>query len=138
MSGTEERFIPQIGEIIDRYGPETGGFVSPAINKKSYPYEKRSLPFIEDESSYHQYEVIGDFSQIGKCIEDYYKKTKDEELYDRVQKVLAKTETGNYSELCPKRGEIAAVEGWGEGGGIQYQLFISVADLQKLGLIKEI
>ena len=45
-----------VGEIIDRYGRETGNYVSP-----KYPpvtYEQRALPYLKNPNAYHQYEII--------------------------------------------------------------------------------
>jgi hypothetical protein len=42
------------GTIVDRYGGETGKFVSP----KGTPYENRSLPPGSDARPYHVYEVV--------------------------------------------------------------------------------
>ncbi|MGE5627344.1 MAG: TNT domain-containing protein [Solirubrobacterales bacterium] len=46
----------EVGQVIDRYGRETGNYVSP-----KYPtvtYEERALPYLKNPNAYHQYEII--------------------------------------------------------------------------------
>lgn len=46
----------EVGQVIDRYGRETGNYVSP-----KYPtvtYEERALPYFKNPNAYHQYEII--------------------------------------------------------------------------------
>ncbi len=45
---------------------------------------------------------------------------------------------GNYDEAIPYQGEVAAVDGWGAGGGLQYEFPIKIEWLIKLGLLKEV
>lgn len=45
---------------------------------------------------------------------------------------------GDYSRLASYKGEAAAVEGWGKGGAIQYELSLTVEQLERLGLLREI
>lgn len=97
------QFAPEMGEVIDRYGNANGRYTSPVINGEAYSYTERSLPYVEDLSNYHQYEVIGD-----------------------------------YNKVTAYKGEIAGIEGWGIGGGIQYELPITVDLLERLGLLKEL
>ncbi|MFJ3385880.1 MULTISPECIES: glycohydrolase toxin TNT-related protein [unclassified Curtobacterium] len=56
-----------MGSVFDRFGPENGRFTSPVPESGPYPYDERSLPYLEDASQYHQYRVVGDFNRI----EDY-------------------------------------------------------------------
>jgi len=42
------------------------------------------------------------------------------------------------SRLASYKGEAAAVEGWGKGGAIQYELSLTVEQLERLGLLREI
>ena len=72
----KEKFIPKIGEVIDRYGPANGRYTSPIIDGKSFEYTERSLPYVENLSNYHKYKVIGDFSKI----EEYVKNCPDAKL----------------------------------------------------------
>ncbi len=45
---------------------------------------------------------------------------------------------GDLNKAIVYVGEIAKVDGWGIGGGIQYEFPIKIEYLEKLGLIKEI
>ena len=43
-----------VGTIIDRYGNPYGKYTSPV----GIPYEQRALPYVENSSAYHKYEVL--------------------------------------------------------------------------------
>lgn len=130
----KEKFIPKIGEVIDRYGPANGRYTSPIIDGKSFEYTERSLPYVENLSNYHKYKVIGDFSKI----EEYVKNCPDAKLKAQVEAIVKKYYKGDYSRLASYKGEAAAVEGWGKGGAIQYELSLTVDQLERLGLLREI
>lgn len=130
----KEKFIPKIGEVIDRYGPANGRYTSPIIDGKSFEYTERSLPYVENLSNYHKYKVIGDFSKI----EEYVKNCPDAKLKAQVEAIVKKYYKGDYSRLASYKGEAAAVEGWGKGGAIQYELSLTVEQLERLGLLREI
>ena len=130
----KEKFIPKIGEVIDRYGPANGRYTSPIIDGKSFEYTERSLPYVEKLSNYHKYKVIGDFSKI----EEYVKNCPDAKLKAQVEAIVKKYYKGDYSRLASYKGEAAAVEGWGKGGAIQYELSLTVEQLERLGLLREI
>ena len=130
----KEKFIPKIGEVIDRYGPANGRYTSPIIDGKSFEYTERSLPYVEKLSNYHKYKVIGDFSKI----EEYVKNCPDAKLKAQVEAIVKKYYKGDYSRLASYKGEAAAVEGWGKGGAIQYDLSLTVEQLERLGLLREI
>lgn len=130
----KEKFIPKIGEVIDRYGPANGRYTSPIIDGKSFEYTERSLPYVENLSNYHKYKVIGDFSKI----EEYVKNCPDAKLKAQVEAIVKKYYKGDYSRLASYKGEAAAVEGWGNGGAIQYELSLTVEQLERLGLLREI
>lgn len=130
----KEKFIPKIGEVIDRYGPANGRYTSPIIDGKSFEYTERSLPYVENLSNYHKYEVIGDFSKI----EEYVKNCPDAKLKAQVEAIVKKYYKGDYSRLASYKGDAAAVEGWGKGGAIQYELSLTVEQLERLGLLREI
>ena len=130
----KEKFIPKIGEVIDRYGPANGRYTSPIIGGKSFEYTERSLPYVENLSNYHKYKVIGDFSKI----EEYVKNCPDAKLKAQVEAIVKKYYKGDYSRLASYKGEAAAVEGWGKGGAIQYELSLTVEQLERLGLLREI
>ena len=130
----KEKFIPKIGEVIDRYGPANGRYTSPIIDGKSFEYTERSLPYVENLSNYHKYKVIGDFSKI----EEYVKNCPDAKLKAQVEAIVKKYYKGDYSRLASYKGEAAAAEGWGKGGAIQYELSLTVEQLERLGLLREI
>ena len=125
-------FIPRPGEIIDRYGPPDGRFVCPVIDGKPFSYVQRSLPYLEDPAQYHQYEVIGDFSKL----EEYVQNCTDKKLVQQINAYVRKNWKGNYAKITSYYGNIASVNGWGSGGGIQYQLPFSIDWLVSLGLVR--
>ena len=129
-----EVYVPKKGEIIDRYGPSSGRFTSPVINGEPFRYDQRSLPYIEDQTQYHQYEVIGDFSQLDK----YMKNIEDRELVCNINNYVATYYNNNWDDLIGYRGQIASINEWGIGGGIQYNLPLPLEWLEALGVIKEI
>lgn len=130
----KEKFIPKIGEVIDRYGPANGRYTSPIIDGKSFEYTERSLPYVENLSNYHKYEVIGDFSKI----EEYVKNCPDAKLKVKIDATITAYYDGDYSKLVSYKGEAATVEGWGKGGAIQYEFSLTVEQLEGLGLLREI
>jgi hypothetical protein len=127
-------FVPKIGEVIDRYGNANGRYTSPVINGESYSYTQRSLPYVEDLSNYHQYEVTGDFSKI----EEYVNNCSDAKLKAQIDASVTKYYDGDYSKLISYKGGIAEIDGWGIGGGTQYEFSLTVDQLERLGLLKEI
>ncbi|SMC29604.1 Protein of unknown function [Clostridium acidisoli DSM 12555] len=68
-----------------------GRYTSPIIDGKSYSYTERSLPYMEDLSNYHQYEVTGDFSKI----EEYVNNCSDVKLKTQIDANVTKY----YNEL---------------------------------------
>lgn len=128
-----ELYLPE-GKVLDRYGDSGGRYVSPINNGVPYSYEQRSLPYIEDASNYHQYEVTGDFSKL----EEYIKNCSDIDLKNEILDDIDYYYNGDFSKVVVNVGEIAKVDGWGIGGGIQYEFPIKVEYLEKLGLLKEI
>ncbi|MED3649691.1 TNT domain-containing protein [Heyndrickxia sporothermodurans] len=129
----KEVFVPKIGDIIDRYGPPNGRYTSPVMDGKPYDYGQRSLPYIEDVTKYHQYEVTGDFSRL----KDYVMNCNDMKLKVKVEAQIERYYNGDYSKVIAQKGEIA--KGFGSpGGGIQYELPIPVEWLEGLGMLREI
>lgn len=107
---------------------------TPLIDGKSFEYTERALPYVEDLSNYHQYEVIGDFSQIEK----YIKNCNDPQLKKQIEAIVTAYYDDDYSKLISYCGEAAKVEGWGTGGAIQYEFLITVEQLEGIGLLREI
>ena len=130
----KESFVPVIGEIIDRYGPNNGRFTSPVKNKKPYSYTQRSLPYLEGASQYHQYTIVGDLSKL----ELYLQKCTDINLKDEIYEYVDVYYGGDFSKMLTFQGEIAELNGWGIGGGIQYELPLRIEWLEALGILKEI
>lgn len=130
----KEQFTPEMREVIDRYGNPNGRYTSPVINGESYLYTERSLPYVEDLSNYHQYEIKGDFNKI----KDYVDKCPDKKLKTEIEATVRKYYKGDYSRLVSYKGNAAAVEGWGKGGAVQYEFSLTVGQLERLGLLKEI
>ena len=87
------------------------------MNGDSYSYTERSLPYVEDLSNYHQYEVSGDFTKI----KEYVDKCTDMKLKTEIETTVRKYYKGDYSRLVSYKGNAAAVEGWGKGGAVQYE-----------------
>ena len=54
-----------------------------------------------------------------------------------MRQLLRNTIKEIISRLASYKGE-AAVEGWGKGGAIQYELSLTVEQLERLGLLREI
>lgn len=54
FEGEPQNKTTQPGEMVDRYGPETGFFTSP----QGTPYEERSLPYDKASQEYNVYEVV--------------------------------------------------------------------------------
>lgn len=129
-----EVVTPLKGKIIDRYGSPDGRYVSPINNNKPYPYEERSLPYIENPSSYHMYKVEGDL----KKIQEYISNCTDMKLKAKIESYTKKYYNGDYSRLITYEGKIKDIKGWGLGGGVQYEFPLPIELLEKLGLLKEI
>ncbi|MEY2195374.1 TNT domain-containing protein [Neobacillus sp. BF23-41] len=129
----KEVYVPKPAEILDRYGPANGRYTSPVLEGKPFNYDQRSLPYLEDLSKYHQYEVTGDFSKL----EDYVSKCKNPQLKLKIEAQVLRYYNGDYSKVVTHQGGIA--EGFGSsGGGIQNELPLPVGWLEELGLLKEV
>jgi hypothetical protein len=129
----KEVYVPKPAETIDRYGPANGRYTSPVPEGNPFNYDQRSLPYLEDLSKYHQYEVTGDFSKL----EDYVSKCNNPQLKLKIEAQVLRYYNGDYGKLVTQQGGIA--EGFGSsGGGIQYELPLPVGWLEELGLLKEV
>lgn len=125
-------FAPVKGQVIDRYGSSGGLYVSPVPQSGAYSYGQRSLPYVEDPGMYHRYEVIGDMSDMSSVIRNH----PDAELRSKILRKLEYYEV-DIDSMHGERGPVAPAFGQ-PGGGEQYRLPMSVADLEDLGLIREI
>jgi hypothetical protein len=125
-------YSPNIGDVIDRYGPPNGRYTSPVIDGTPYNYDQRSLPYVEDPSKYHQYKVTGDFDNI----ETYVNQCTDTRFKDKIITYMEGYDL-SYDDLKIQKGEIA--RGFrSTGGGIQYELPLPVDILEGLGLLEKI
>lgn len=105
----KDAFVLKMGEVIDRYDNANGRYTSPVINGESYSYTQRSLPYVEDLSNYHQYEVTGDFSKI----EEYVNNCSDVKVKAQIDANVTKYYDGDYSKLISYKGGIAEIDGGG-------------------------
>ncbi|ECK2571764.1 DUF4237 domain-containing protein [Campylobacter jejuni] len=122
------------GMKLDRYGDNSGSFVCPFKEKKgAMPYEKRSLPYENNEvmqKAYKRYEVTEDIN-----MESMLRKKdicQNESLKNKIEQSMKKNEFHS-----PKIGRISPCFEQ-EGGGTQIKLPISIEDLIQLGFIKQI
>lgn len=133
-SPDKESFVPNMDTVIDRYGKPDGRYTSPVVDGNAYSYTERSLPYVEDLSSYHQYKVTGDFSRI----EDYVNNCPDTDLKAKIDALVTQYYDGDYSKLSVYKGTAAKVDGWGSGGAIQYEFPLTVEQLEKIGLLEKL
>jgi predicted ribonuclease toxin of YeeF-YezG toxin-antitoxin module len=124
--------VPKVGDTIDRYGSAYGTYTSPINDGKSYSFEQRALPYIENPHAYHQYEVIRDFSELKNVIENWPDELLKEEFY-----MDAKAYGYDIENFNTFGGKIASAFG-APGGGIQWNLPISVEYLKDFGFLREL
>lgn len=130
----KDKLIPEQGKIIDRYGSPEGRYASPVNDNKPYSYTQRALPFVENPSNYHRYKIKGDFTKI----QDYVSNCSDAKTKEDIDAYVTTYYNGDYRKLVSYFGEIASIKGWGEGGGIQYELPLKIKWLIRIGLLEEI
>ncbi|ECR5192981.1 DUF4237 domain-containing protein, partial [Campylobacter jejuni] len=122
------------GAKLDRYGDNSGGFVCPFKEKKGVmPYEKRSLPYEDNEAmqkTYKRYEVLEDINM--ESVDRKVEMSGNRELKGKIDKLKAKNKFHS-----PKIGKISPCFEQ-EGGGTQIKLPISIENLMQLGFIKQI
>ncbi|HIF9872494.1 TPA: TNT domain-containing protein, partial [Campylobacter jejuni] len=122
------------GAKLDRYGDNSGGFVCPFKEKKGVmPYEKRSLPYEDNEAmqkTYKRYEVLEDINM--ESVDRKVRMSGNEVLKGKIDKLKAKNEFHS-----PKIGKISP-HFEQEGKGTQIKLPISIENLIQLGFIKQI
>ena len=92
------------------------------------------MPYVEDVSKYHKYEVTGDFTQI----EEYVKNCTNDEMKAKIDATVTAYFDGDYSKLVSYKGQVAGIEGWGKGGAIQYEFPLTIEQFEGLGLLTEI
>ncbi|HEG1398941.1 TPA: TNT domain-containing protein, partial [Campylobacter jejuni] len=122
------------GMKLDRYGDNSGGFVCPFKEKKgAMPYEKRSLPYENNEAvqkTYKRYEVTEDINM--ESIDRKVEMSGNNKLINKIEELKEKKEFHS-----PKIGKISPCFEQ-EGGGTQIKLPISIENLIQLGFIKQI
>ena len=121
------------GQVIDRFGSNSGRFTSPVENGQKLAYDTRGLPYPEGYQIYHQYEVVKDINK-GNVMKAY--KEAPQFIKEKIESSL------NYygldiDELTNiRRGKIAKV--FGQGGGTQIEFGSPISYYEDLGLIREI
>ncbi|EAH7851095.1 DUF4237 domain-containing protein, partial [Campylobacter jejuni] len=122
------------GMKLDRYGDNSGSFVCPFKEKKGVmPYEKRSLPYEDNEAmqkTYKRYEVLEDINM--ESVERKIKMSGDDKLIEKIKELKEKNKFHS-----PKIGKISPYFEQ-EGGGTQIKLPISIENLIQLDFIKQI
>jgi hypothetical protein len=126
-------YMPQVDDILDRYGTPDGTYASPVTDGNPYSYNERSLPYVEDASKYHQYEGTGDFSNVKVYIDN----CSDSVAKTQIEAVIKKYHGGSFDNLTAGIGEIAPSFGTVKGG-VQIQLPLTIEQLERIGLLKEI
>ncbi len=128
--------VPPIGQVLDRYGPESGSFTSPVLEDGPFPYEERALPYLEDEHQYHRYEVIGDLGDLRGAYD-----ALDPDAQSIAAQLLAERgrSVDDLASMKTLQGEIAGSARFASpGGGIQIKLPLPVETLEVLGLLREL
>ncbi|EIC9170373.1 TNT domain-containing protein, partial [Campylobacter coli] len=122
------------GMKLDRYGDNLGGFVCPFKEKKGVmPYEKRSLPYENNEAmqkTYKRYEALEDINM--ESVERKIKMSGNDKLIEKIKELKEKNKFHS-----PKIGKISPHFDQ-EGKGTQIKLPISVENLMQLDFIKQI
>lgn len=128
-------YVPQVDEMLDRYGLPEGRYTSPMGASGPYSYEERSLPYVEDQSSYHQYRVTGDISRLEEYVDAC--RSQDAATAAWIDHMVDQYYQGDIHNMVVYRGEVAPAFGH-RGGGIQYEFPLSIEILCKLGILQEI
>ncbi|EKM9849553.1 TNT domain-containing protein, partial [Campylobacter coli] len=122
------------GMKLDRYGDNLGSFVCPFKEKKGVmPYEKRSLPYENNEAmqkTYKRYEALEDINM--ESVERKIKMSGNDKLIEKIKELKEKNKFHS-----PKIGKISPHFDQ-EGKGTQIKLPISVENLMQLDFIKQI
>ncbi|HEF7225740.1 TPA: TNT domain-containing protein, partial [Campylobacter jejuni] len=113
------------GMKLDRYGDNSGSFVCPFKEKKgAMPYEKRSLPYENNEvmqKTYKRYEVLEDINM--ESVDRKVEMSGNDKLIEKIKELKAKNKFHS-----PKIGKISP-HFEQEGGGTQIKLPISIENL---------
>ena len=161
VEGSRHMETPQKGQVIDRIGGDGGNYFSP-IGEDGKPVSLKEraigdyLPEknITDNASYHAYEVQQDFTK-----ENFQKAIEDSDLTPAEKNNMMSDLEDYYADCAAldslqhpgdtyaedektadgvKTGTIAPMFKEDDGGATQYITPFSAAQLQKIGIIKEI
>lgn len=58
------------GQVVDRYGSDSGSYVCEVKNGVPQDYDSRGLPYEENPDMYHQYEIVRDMDDFKSQIEN--------------------------------------------------------------------
>lgn len=126
--------VPAAGDRFDRYGHPGGRFVSPIPEGGPFSYDSRSLPYAENPNAYHEYEWVHSPADVQSVYDQLDDSTRD--VVDQALESFG-LELSDLDHVG--RGEAAAIPDWGTpGGAIQDHLPVSVALLDKMGMIREV
>ena len=121
------------GQVIDRFGSNSGRFTSPVENGQKLTYDTRGLPYPEDYQPYHQYEVVKDITK-----ENIRRAFKGASHNTQIGIMNTLTDYNlNLDDLVDiRQGQTAKV--FGQGGGMQIQFKTSFSIYEDLGLLREV
>ncbi len=125
----KSKVYPRKGTEFDRYGDNSGRFVSPVENGLSVDFDMRGLPYVKNPNAYHKYIIEQNFSNLQRVIDNC-------EDLDIKNSIMSYIERHNV-ELKAFIGEIAPAFG-SKMGGTQLQLPLPVEMLEALGMISEL
>lgn len=94
FDGPPEQCTLRPGQVVDRYGSESGLYVCEVKNGVPIDYDSRALPYEENPEMYHQYEVVKDFTDFKSRIEHL---SVEEIEQMEIQRDLAKPENERRS-----------------------------------------
>ncbi|WP_238916770.1 TNT domain-containing protein [Clostridium sp. YIM B02555] len=149
FKGKPMEIVPSVGDEFDRVGNENGRFVSPIKDGVLIPKEKRALPYhfteenIANEPSYNRYKVKRNFNELKDAINEYNNpklsveenEAMREEFMNEFQRNTRVSDTYTHEPGKTYSGDIADAFKDNDGGGIQWELPMSVDSLKQLGMI---
>ena len=149
---SREMKVMQVGDQFDRVGPPSGKCVGEVNSDGTCATrEQRSIPYhlneanITDEPSYHRYEAEQDFTKenLDNAIDNssFYTDAQKAEMHQKVDDYYdrshAKYGDGDglaYGEIAPMFEDTTG----STGGGYQYDMPLSMDELENIGMISEV
>lgn len=148
---SREMKVMQVGDQFDRVGPPSGKCVGEVNSDGTCATrEQRSIPYhlneanITDEPSYHRYEAEQDFTKenLDNAIDNsFYTDAQKVEMHQKVDDYYdrshAKYGDGDglaYGEIAPMFEDTTG----STGGGYQYDMPLSMDELENVGMISEV